>query len=76
MFPFSHLPGFTGVSVFHINRRITPSAEIRVLDFAKCLDEIRGVRDFQLFVYNGNAFLLSGYPLGIRYADNLLAAKR
>ena len=24
-----------------------------------------GVRDFQLFVYNGNAFLFSGYPLGI-----------
>ena len=35
-----------------------------------------GVRDFQLFVYNGNAFLFSGYPLGIRYADKLAGCKK
>ncbi len=45
------------------------------------------VRDFQLFVYNGNAFLFSGYPLGISLrrsicwlpksdVGNLLAAKK
>ena len=35
-----------------------------------------GVRDFQLFVYNGNAFLFSGYPLGMRYADKLAGCQK